>query len=128
MSTHVDQYHRIRTTADVLADHVRCRRAGDLEGDLRYNYHRHVLLLSAEGVHHGHEGVRRLAAILRSYLADAGYEFHKTMTDGDLGMLVWSARCAGDDDYMHEGVDSYVIRDGMIAAQTTHYSPAHGDD
>src|SRR5215208_54630 len=93
-----------------VADHVCCRPAGDLEGDLRYNYHRDMLLLSAEGVHHGHDGVRRLAAILRSYLADAGYEFHKTMTDGDLGMLVWSGRCARDDDYMHEGGDSYVIR------------------
>jgi hypothetical protein len=128
MSTQVDLYHRTRTTADVLADHLRCRRAGDLESDLRYNYHRDVLLLSAEGVHNGHDGVRRLAAILRSYLTDAGYEFHKTMTDGDLGVLVWSGRCARDDDCMYDGVDSYVVRDGMIAAQTINYSRVSDSD
>ena len=78
-------------------------------------------------VHHGHDGVRRLGAILRSYMAEGDYEYHTTLTDGDLGMLVWSGRCARADDHVHDGVDSYVIRDGRIVAQTIHYSSASND-
>ncbi|MFF5216512.1 nuclear transport factor 2 family protein [Micromonospora sp. NPDC000442] len=113
-----------RSTEQVLRDHLSRRKDGDLEGDLRENYHPQVRLLSAEGVHHGHDGVRYLAGILRSYVKDGAYRYRQLLTDGDVGMLVWSGRCVADDIALHDGVDSYVVRDGLLVAQTIHYSSA----
>ncbi|RKN21314.1 nuclear transport factor 2 family protein [Micromonospora musae] len=112
----------IRTTRDVVLDHLRRRMRGDLEGDLRENYHPAVRLLSAEGVHHGHDGVRHLAAILRTYVQDGDYQYRQVLVDGDVGMLVWSGRCSAGDIALHDGVDTYVVRDGLLVAQTIHYS------
>ncbi|TDC81349.1 nuclear transport factor 2 family protein [Micromonospora sp. KC606] len=112
-----------RTTEEVLRDHLRRRKTGDVEGDLRTNYHPDVRLLSAEGVHHGHDGVRYLAGILRSYLKDGDYHYRQMLADGEVAMLVWSGRCvAGDTAARYDGVDSYVVRDGLLVAQTIHYS------
>ncbi|MBQ0906089.1 nuclear transport factor 2 family protein [Micromonospora sp. U21] len=116
-----------RTTEQVLRDHLRCRKDGDLEGDLRANYHPQVRLLSAEGIHHGHDGVRYLAGILRSYVPDGDYRYRQVLTDGEVGMLVWSGRCTANDTALHDGVDSYVVRDGLLVAQTIHYSSFHLD-
>ncbi|PSL57377.1 hypothetical protein B0I31_102355 [Saccharothrix carnea] len=81
-----------RDTRKVLEDHLHCRRVGDLEGDLRRNYANHVATLSAEGVHHGHDAVRWLAGVLRSYLPSGNYHYHSLLVDGEVGMLRWSGR------------------------------------
>ncbi|MDR7279227.1 nuclear transport factor 2 family protein [Catenuloplanes atrovinosus] len=111
----------MRTPEQVLKDHLRRRQDGDLESDLRHNYHPEVRLLSAEGIHHGHDGVRKLAEILKSYLPAGEYRYDQVLTDGNIGMLTWSGRC-GEDGGIHDGVDSYVIEDDVIVAQTIHYS------
>ncbi|WBB65910.1 nuclear transport factor 2 family protein [Micromonospora sp. WMMD812] len=111
-----------RTTREVLDDHLRRRLHGDLEGDLRENYHPDIRLLSAEGVHQGHDGVRYLAGILRSYVTDGEYRYRQVLADGDVGMLIWSGRCSATDIALHDGVDSYVVRDGLLVVQTIHYS------
>ncbi|QTG79432.1 nuclear transport factor 2 family protein [Arthrobacter crystallopoietes] len=109
-----------RTIQEVLNSHLHHRTVGDLEGDLRENYADDVVLLSAEGVHRGHDGVRHLADILQSYIQDGSYQFHKLLTDGEIGMLVWTG--STDELKIHDGVDSFVVRDGRITAQTIHYS------
>ncbi len=109
-----------RGTEHVLEDHLRLRKQGDLDADLERNYHPGVVTISAEGVHHGHEAVRHLAGILRFYAPDGRYRYHWLRTDGDIGMLRWSAlddRCP-----VHDGADTFVVRDGRIVAQTIHYS------
>ncbi|HEX2247406.1 MAG TPA: nuclear transport factor 2 family protein [Arthrobacter sp.] len=77
-----------RTIQEVLNSHLHHRTVGDLEGDLRENYADDVVLLSAEGVHRGHDGVRYLAGVLQSYIQDGSFQFHKLLTDGEVGMLV----------------------------------------
>lgn len=109
-----------RTIQEVLNSHLHHRTVGDLEGDLRENYTDDVVLLSAEGVHRGYDGVRHLADILQSYIKDGSYQFHKLLTDGEIGMLVWTG--STDELEIHDGVDSFVVRDGRIAAQTIHCS------
>ncbi|HEX6423557.1 MAG TPA: YetF domain-containing protein [Acidimicrobiales bacterium] len=111
---------RGRSTEDVVSDHLRSRLAGDLEGDLARNYHPGVVLLSAEGVHRGHDGVRTLAGILRSHVPAGGYDYGEILCEGDVGLLQWTA--GGDEAEVHDGADSYVVRDGRIVAQTIHYS------
>jgi hypothetical protein len=108
-----------RSAADVLQDHLQLREAAELEEDLRRNYATDVVLLSARGVLRGHEGVRTSAAFL--YEAGAGHEYryHVTVADDRMAMLEWSA--SGRDTRIMEGVDSYLIEDGLIKAQTIHY-------
>ncbi|HEX6417085.1 MAG TPA: hypothetical protein VFZ77_01265 [Acidimicrobiales bacterium] len=48
------------------------------------------------------------------------YDYGQVLCDGQIGMLQWSARSADVD--IHDGADSYVVRDGLIVAQTIHYS------
>ena len=110
-----------RTTREVVEAHLALRRAGDLERDLELNYHDDVVLLSGgEGVHHGKDGVRHLAAILRTYLPDARYEYQEVLVDDAYAMLLWRGR--SHDVSVHDGADSYVVRGGLIIAQTIHYS------
>lgn len=111
---------RIRPTEDVLSDHLRSRQAGDLEGDLARNYDPRVVLLSAEGVHRGHDGVRTLAGVLHSYVPAGRYDYGQILCEGDVGLLQWTAE--SDEVEVHDGADSYVVRDGRIVAQTIHYS------
>jgi hypothetical protein len=108
-----------RSAADVLQDHLRLREAAELEQDLRRNYAPDVVLLSARGVLRGHEGVRASAAFL--YEAGAGHEYsyHLTVVDDRMAMLEWSA--IGHEMRIVDGVDSYLIEDGLIKAQTIHY-------
>lgn len=118
---------RRRSTREVIEHHLECRERGDLEHDLEANYAPDVILLSAEGVNRGHDGVRRLAKILRSYIKDGRYTYDQILAEGDVGMLVWHAH--GAELSVGDGADTYLVREGRIAAQTIHYTtePAHGD-
>jgi hypothetical protein len=108
-----------RSAADVLRDHLQLREGGELEEDLRRNYATDVVLLSARGVLRGHDGVRASAAFLYEAAAGHEYSYHLTVADGRMAMLEWSA--AGHDTRIVDGVDSYLIEDGTIKAQSIHY-------
>lgn len=100
-----------------------CRRPRG--NDLAENYAEDVLLLSAEGIHHGHRGVRVLAGILRDYVPAGTYHYRTLLVAGDVGMLQWSA--SGESRRIHDGADTFVVRDGLIRAQSIHYSTAPPD-
>lgn len=87
------------------------------------NYAPDVVLLSAEGVNHGHDGVRRLAEVLRSYVEPGTYHYRDLLVEGEVGLLQWTAR--DEKVRIHDGADSYLVRDGRIIAQTIHYSSEH---
>ncbi len=103
-----------------MEDHLQRRREGDLEGDLRANYHPDVVVLSARELFRGHDGVRASAGRLEDAIGDDGnYTYDYVLADDRMGMLEWRAEspryritCA---------VDSYLIEDGLIKAQTIHY-------
>ncbi|HLR56422.1 MAG TPA: nuclear transport factor 2 family protein [Actinomycetales bacterium] len=110
-----------RTTREVLESHLAMRKAGDLEGDLAQNYAEDVVLLSwGEGVNHGASGVRKLASILRTYVDSGEYEYHQVLSDGNYGMLRWSA--AGSNTNIRDGTDSFAVENGRIVAQTIAYT------
>jgi uncharacterized membrane protein YcaP (DUF421 family) len=109
-----------RAPRTVLEDHLRRRQEGDLEGDLAANYDPDVVLLSAEGVRRGHEGVRALADVLHSYVPSGSYDYHDLHACDSFGLLTWSADRGGT--VLHDGADAFVVRDGRIVAQTTHYT------
>lgn len=116
----------VRDARKVLEDHLDRRDEGDLEADLARNYHPDVLLLSAEGVNRGHDGVRALAAVLDRYIPRGQYSYRRLLTDGEIGMLEWSGHFYDGEEATHDGVDSFVIQDGLIVAQTIHFSSYAG--
>ncbi|MFC0623296.1 YetF domain-containing protein [Kribbella deserti] len=114
-----------RPTSAVIEAHLHCRRSRDVESDLSCNYSHDVVLLSAEGVNRGHDGVRRLAGILHSYLDHNGeWSCVRLQIDGEIAVLQW--RGTGPGLRIHDGVDTFVVRDGRIVAQTIHYSTRDG--
>ena len=111
--------HR-RGTREVIDDHLRLRQHGELEEDLRRNYHPNVVLLSAESVHQGHQEVRELADILASYVPHADYRYRQVLAEGPYGMLQWTAR--RQEVQIHDGADTYIMTGGRIIGQSIHYS------
>lgn len=110
----------MRSTSEVIDHHLRRRIEGDLDGDLASNYAEDVVLLSYEGVHHGHKGVRKLAGILESYVGAADFRYEDVLVHDSYALLRWSAE--SDEVIVHDGVDSFVVHDGRISVQTIHYS------
>lgn len=107
-----------RASAEVLADHLHRRGAREMEEDLRTNYDEHVVLLAASGVHYGHDGVRYLTLLFREEVPEADFTWRTALCDGEVALVEWDAR--GADGTEESGVDSYVIRNGKIVAQTIH--------
>lgn len=109
-----------RSPRDVLEDHLRRAREGDLEGDLARNFAPDVAILSTYGARRGLQAMRELADLLSRQLPDAEYDYVNVQVEGEMGFLEWTARSARAQ--VRDGADSYLIRDGRIRAQTIHYT------
>jgi hypothetical protein len=72
------------------------------------------------GVEHGHDGMRRMAELLRSQLPDCTFAYRLRIVAGEVAMLEWTADSPAGS--VRDGVDSYVVWNGRIQAQTIHYS------
>jgi hypothetical protein len=92
---------------------------GDLEGDLAENYAPSVVVLTADEFMSGHDGLRRLARMLRTYDLTASYKYGQILIAGELAMLSW--RLSGPNILPHDGADTFLVRDGHIWTQTSHY-------
>jgi hypothetical protein len=116
---------RHRSTRDILDDHLRRRAAGDLDGDLLANYAPDVIVLHPDGEAFGHEGVRWLADRFSRYQVDGEFRCHRVLTAGEIGVLEWSGRGGRTDTLWIEAMESFVMREGLIAAQTLTYITAY---
>jgi hypothetical protein len=115
-----------RTVEEVLNDHLSQRERGDLEEDLRRNYHEDVVILSPTGSRSGHDGVRESAKLLYKALRDQNdFEYSSIVCDDRVALLEWSAR--GDEMDISDGVDTFLIEDGSIRVQTIRYSVTFSD-
>ncbi len=111
---------RSRSSEDVLADHLRLRRSGDLEADLRRNYDPEVVILTARQVFRRHDGLRASAHRLWKALGDgSSYSYRYALSDDRVALLEWSG--SNEQVRVRSGVDSYLIEDGWIRVQTIHY-------
>jgi len=110
----------MRTTTQVIHDHLARRLAGDLEGDLERNFSTSVVLLSGFGTYRGHDGIRQSAALLTEAVHGGSFAYNRTVIEGSYGFLEWTA-----DDGEHsisDGADSFHVVDGLIVFQTVHYT------
>jgi ketosteroid isomerase-like protein len=108
-----------RSPEEVLHDHLRLRAAKDFETDLATNYADDVVVIDRYEVRHGTDGVRDAVDKLRKVLPGAHYEYVTTHLAGDIGYLEWRAQADGAS--VEYGADTFLIRDGLIRAQTLYY-------
>lgn len=109
-----------RSPQDVFHDHLQQRRHHAQKDELLRNYAEDVVVLTKFGVFRGHEGIHQLAERLRKEMPTADFHFKTAMVEGEIGLLEWTAQSPGS--RVEDGVDSFVIRNGRIVAQTTHYT------
>ncbi|WP_345636225.1 nuclear transport factor 2 family protein [Rugosimonospora acidiphila] len=111
---------RQRPPAEVFEDHLRLAQEGRLDEDLARNVSPDCVLLERRGVFHGREGARELARYLTEEVPHARYGYTRRLVEGRFCMLEWTADSDGA--RVRDGVDSYVIEDGWIVAQTIRYT------
>ena len=111
---------RRRTTEQVLRDHLRRQQAGLIDEDIEQNYADDAVVLSEQGIHRGHRGVRRAARNLQKSLGEAYLEYRTRLVEGENAFVEWTAHLP--DREVSDGVSSFVIRDGRIVAETIHFS------
>lgn len=111
----------MRTTTEVLHDHLEKRLAGDVEADIATNYASDVILLANTGNYHGHDGVRSSAADLADNIdSDSVFEYSRTQIADRFAYLEWTA--TGKDRVVRDGVDSFVVENGKIVFQSIRYT------
>lgn len=118
-----------RSSREVLDDHLRIatRWGSDsdvrrsLEEDLRRNFSADCVVLINRGTFRGHHGIRQLARMLAEELPEhRAFEYGYRAAEGRMAFLEWTYEDARAT--VSDGVDSYLIENGRIVAQTIHYT------
>lgn len=117
-----------RSAREVLDDHLDVANtwaavpAQDaLEEDLRRNVAEDIVVLINRGTFRGHDGVRELARMLAEELPEhKAFDYTYVSAEGRVGLLEWTYE--DETVQVRDGVDSYLIEDGLIVAQTIHYT------
>ncbi|HZC72944.1 MAG TPA: nuclear transport factor 2 family protein [Jatrophihabitans sp.] len=123
----VDDLSR-RSAREVLDDHLNIANQwvdvpleDVLAEDLRRNVSEDIVILINRGTFRGYDGVRELARMLAEELPEhATFEYTYVAAEGSVGLLEWTYEDATV--RVRDGVDSYVIENGKIVAQTIHYT------
>jgi hypothetical protein len=114
-----------RGAGEVFDEHLQQGAHGSVDEDLDRNYAPDVVVLTGTGVHHGRDGVRGLAELLREQLPQADFTYTARVVAGEVALLEWTARAANGA-RVEDGTDSFLIRNGRIQAQTIHYTVLPG--
>jgi hypothetical protein len=85
----------MRSTVEVINDHLGHGKHGSVEEDLSRNYAEDVTVFIAEGLYHGHDGVLYLAERLRCELPAARFTYATVLVHGDVCFLVWTGEGDG---------------------------------
>lgn len=110
-----------RTTTEVIQDHLKRRLDGDIEGDIKNNFDKEVIVISSFGTYLGHDGVRESAEKLQKMVGEAAFVYNQTRIEKNYALLEWSAE--SENRRVCDGADSFVVTDGRIVMQSIHYTP-----
>ena len=105
-------------TQAVLDHHLAAFSAGDVD-EILLDYTDESAMITSRGVVRGREALREVfGELLTGIFAPGTHEFtmDAVRVDGDVAFIAWHASCASVDIPM--GSDTFVVRDGKIAAQT----------
>jgi ketosteroid isomerase-like protein len=105
------------STHEVLSNHLKCFGEGDLDGILS-DYSPDSILFTPDGPLKGPEAIRPLFVSMIEEFGKPGATFRmqQQFIDGDVAYIVWTAETA--DNVYELGTDTFVVRNGKIAAQT----------
>jgi ketosteroid isomerase-like protein len=105
------------STKDVLDHHLKCFGDGDLKGILS-DYAPEAVLFTPDGPLRGADAMRSLfqAMIAEFGKPGAAFSLKRQSVEGDYAYILWTAETA--DNVYEVGTDTFVVRDGKIAAQS----------
>ena len=109
-----------RSAREVFEDHLRTAREWYFEEDIKRNFSEDCVVLIKDGVYRGHDGLIELANRLREEMPGATFEYTTQGVEGDAAFLEWTAH--SESVRVADGADSFFVRDGLVVAQTIHYT------
>jgi len=108
-----------RTPQEVMAHHAPALSAGDLD-EIVTDFADDAVMITPTGAKYGKDGVREAFSQLLADLPEASWHVKKQIMADDLVLLEWTADAARS--RAEDGIDTLLIRDGLIRAQTVHYT------
>ncbi|HEX2956017.1 MAG TPA: hypothetical protein VHO70_04275 [Chitinispirillaceae bacterium] len=109
-----------RSTKDVFESHLLMTLSWEIKPDIQTNYSRNCVIITSEGIFYGHDGVMKALDSINKSMPDADFLYTTKQWAGDIAFLEWQAE--GDDYYIDDGTETFYIHDGLICAQTIHYT------
>ena len=102
---------------DVVDNHIRCFREGDIEGVVA-DYSTDAILFTPAGPLRGRSEIKTLFKTLLAEFAKPGAseKVHTAIFEGDYAYLIWSGETA--DNFYELATDTFIVRDGKIAVQS----------
>ncbi|GAA4675957.1 hypothetical protein GCM10023215_04950 [Pseudonocardia yuanmonensis] len=113
-----------RTAVEVLTDHLKALNAHDVEAILA-DYAPDAVLVTPGATLQGHDGLRQAFGGLLEQMPNCVFT-EKSVTEATAGadgvlLLEWSLE--SDVATVSDGIDTVVVRDGLIVAQTARFTP-----
>jgi len=107
----------MKTTKEVLDNHLKCFGNGDLNGILS-DYAPTAILFTPTGPLVGLDAIRPLFEDLIAEFAKAGSSFELKLQsiEGDYAYILWTAETA--DNRYELATDTFVVKDGKIVASS----------
>lgn len=107
----------MRSTRSVIDNHLKCFGEGDFDG-LLADYAPQAVLFTPQALLKGTEQIRALFVALLQEFGKPGATFrlNHLSVDGEHGYILWSAETA--DNVYEFATDTFIVRDGRIAAQS----------
>ena len=105
------------STKDVLDHHLKCFGEGDLTGILS-DYAPGAVLFTPDGPLRGTDAIRPFYQAMFAEFGKPGavFSMQQESVEGDYAYILWTAETA--DNVYEVGTDTFVVRDGRIAAQS----------
>lgn len=108
---------RAASTKEVVEQHLKCFREGDLKGILA-DYAPGAVFFTPDGLLRGADEIKPLfqAMIAEFGKPGAAFNMKHQSVDGDYAYILWTAETA--DNVYALGTDTFIVRDGKIVAQS----------
>jgi uncharacterized protein (TIGR02246 family) len=110
-----------RTPQEVFAHHSQAFGAEDLD-EIVADFADDAVVITPAGVNRGKDGIREAFRQLFADLPNAAWDVKTRIYEDNVLLLQWAADAAQS---RAEGVDTFVFRDGLIQAETVHYTLRH---
>jgi ketosteroid isomerase-like protein len=104
-----------RTSEEVVAHHLSALGDGDLEA-IMADYGADAVLITPAGAVCGRDNVRAGFARLLTDLPNITWTVKSQTSEGEVVLLEWAAGAGAT--FADDGVDTFVLRGGLIQAQT----------